>query len=120
MTLRFATSMMETSGRQEIFFVRGKRHVPDALAHEKIFLDLMRRTVDHRDAIGRTERHKSCLAVPGDADPDRRASHVRAERRFRGAIFFMMLSKRACCRGWSARSARATCSIPRYGRPPSA
>src|SRR5437667_12560354 len=50
-------------GRQEIFFVRGKRHVPDALAHEKIFLDLTRRTVDHRDAIGRTERYESGLAV---------------------------------------------------------
>src|SRR6266508_2310005 len=58
-------------GRQEIFFVRGKRHVPDALAHEKIFLDLMRRTVDHGDAIGGTERYEPCLAVPGDADPDR-------------------------------------------------
>ena len=42
------------------------------------------------------------------------------ERRFRGAIFFMMLSKRAFCRGLSARSAQAICSIPRYGRPPSA
>src|SRR5262249_50911123 len=34
-------------GRQKIFFVGGKRHVPDALAHEKIFLDLVRRTVDN-------------------------------------------------------------------------
>src|SRR5262249_57043239 len=52
-------------GRQKIFFVRGKRHVPDALAHEK------RRTVDHGNAVGRTECHESCLAVSGDADPDR-------------------------------------------------
>src|SRR5215472_6554898 len=58
-------------GREKIFFVGGKRHVPDALAHEKIFLDLVRRTVDHGNAIGRTERHEACLAVPCDADPDR-------------------------------------------------
>src|SRR5262249_778044 len=58
-------------GRQEIFFVRGKRHVPDALADEKIFLNLMRRGVDHGDAIGGTERHESCLAVFGDADSHR-------------------------------------------------
>src|SRR6266446_3751675 len=58
-------------GRQKVFFIGGKRHVPDALPHEKIFLDLMRRTVDHGDAIGGAERHESGLAVPGDADPDR-------------------------------------------------
>src|SRR5947207_13736531 len=58
-------------GREKIFFVRGKRHVPDALAHEKIFLDLVRRSIDHGNAIGRTERYESCLAVPRDADPDR-------------------------------------------------
>src|SRR5262245_10484953 len=58
-------------GRQKMFFVRGERHVPDALAHEKIFLNFMCRSVDHGDAIGRTERHKRCLAVPGDADSDR-------------------------------------------------
>src|SRR5215468_241878 len=58
-------------GREKIFFVRGKRHVPDALAYEKIFLDLVRRAVDYGDAIGRAERHESGLAVPGDADPDR-------------------------------------------------
>ena len=45
--------------------------MPDALAHEKIFLDLVRRSIDHGNAIGRTERYESCLAVPGDADPDR-------------------------------------------------
>src|SRR5258706_16363362 len=55
-------------GRQKIFFVRGKRHVPDALAHEKIFLDLMRRGVERTDASGRTECHQSGLAVSGDAD----------------------------------------------------
>src|SRR5262245_11841969 len=55
-------------GRQKIFFVRGERHVPDALTHEKIFLNLMCRSVDHSDAIGWTERHECCLAVPGDAD----------------------------------------------------
>src|SRR5262249_27381616 len=58
-------------GREKILFVRGKRQVPDALAHEKIFLDLVRRTVDHGNAVGRTERYESGLAVPGDADPDR-------------------------------------------------
>src|SRR5215468_11173053 len=58
-------------GRQKIFFVGGKCHVPDALAHEKIFLDLVRRTVDNGDAIGGAERDESGLAVPGDADPDR-------------------------------------------------
>src|SRR5215831_9014589 len=58
-------------GRQKIFFVGGKRHVPHALAHEKIFLDLVGRAVDHGDAIGGAERYESGLAVPGDADPDR-------------------------------------------------
>src|SRR5258708_30132958 len=58
-------------GRQKIFFVRSERHVPDALTHEKIFLNLMCRSVDHGDAIGRTERHEPCLAVPRDADSDR-------------------------------------------------
>ena len=58
-------------GREKIFLVRGKRHVPDALAHEKIFLHLVRRSIDYGNAIGRTERYESCLAVPGDADPDR-------------------------------------------------
>src|SRR5262245_65420533 len=58
-------------GREKIFFVRGKRHVPDALAHEKILLDLVRRAVDYGNAIGGAERHESGLAVPGDADPDR-------------------------------------------------
>src|SRR5262249_58949082 len=47
-------------GRQKIFFVRGERHVPDALAHEKVFLNLMRRGVDHSDAIGRTGCPESC------------------------------------------------------------
>src|SRR5262249_3434731 len=58
-------------GRQKIFFVRGKRHVPDALAHEKIFLNLMRRGVDDGDAIGRAKCDESRLAVAGDADSDR-------------------------------------------------
>src|SRR5258708_15238703 len=58
-------------GREKIFFVRGKRHAPDALAHEKIFLDLVRRSIDHGNAIGRTERYESRPAVPGGADPDR-------------------------------------------------
>src|SRR5262249_19114480 len=58
-------------GRQEIFFVRGERRVPDALAHEKIFLNLVCRGVDHGDAIGRAECHEACLAIPGDADSDR-------------------------------------------------
>src|SRR5215475_1500519 len=57
-------------GRQKIFFVRGERHVPDALAHKKVFLNLMCHSVDHGDAIGWTERHERCLAVPGDADSD--------------------------------------------------
>src|SRR6516225_4695877 len=57
-------------GRQKIFFVWGKRHVPDALAHEKKFLNLMCCTVDHGNAVGRTECHESCLAVSGDADSD--------------------------------------------------
>src|SRR5262245_59374714 len=58
-------------GRHKIFLVRGKRHVPDALTHEKIFLNLVCRTVNHGDAVGRTKRHKPCLAIPGDADSNR-------------------------------------------------
>src|SRR5262252_9868312 len=60
-----------TVGRQKIFFIRGKHHVPDALAHEKIFLNLMCCAVDHGDAVGRTKRHEPCLAIPGDADSNR-------------------------------------------------
>src|SRR5215510_12561103 len=45
-------------GGQKIFFVRRKRHVPDALTHEKIFLDLVRRAVDHGNAIGWAERYE--------------------------------------------------------------
>src|SRR5438128_3732754 len=78
-------------GRQEIFFVRGKRHVPDALAHEKIFLDLMRRTVDHRDAIGRTERYESGLAVPGDADPDRLDGFLAQPRDIEGDLLLHLV-----------------------------
>src|SRR5262245_65375031 len=73
-------------GRQKIFFVRGKRHVPDALAHEKIFLNLMRRGVDHSDAIGRTECHESCLAVLGDADYDRLDGLLPQPRYVEGAL----------------------------------
>src|SRR5262249_12342048 len=58
-------------GRQKIFFVGGKRHVPHALAHEKIFLDLVGRAVDHGDAIGGGGGHESGLAVPGGAAPHR-------------------------------------------------
>src|SRR5689334_8495480 len=58
-------------GGQKIFFVRGKCHVPDALTDEKIFLNLMRRGVNHSNTIGGTECHKSCLAVFGDVDSHR-------------------------------------------------
>src|SRR5690242_3971632 len=52
-------------GRQKIFFVRGKCHVPDALPDKKIFLNFMGRGIDHSNAIGRTECHESRLAVLG-------------------------------------------------------
>src|SRR6476619_3151633 len=58
-------------GRQKILFVRGERHVPDALAHEKIFLNLIRHGVDHGDAICRTKGYEPSLPIPGDADSNR-------------------------------------------------
>src|SRR5262249_4940208 len=78
-------------GRQKIFFVGGKRHVPDALAHEKIFLDLVRRTVDHGDAIGGAERDESGLAVPGDADPDRLDGFLPQPRYIEGDLLLHLL-----------------------------
>src|ERR1700747_539872 len=58
-------------GRQKILFVRGERQVPDALAHKKIFLNLIRRGVDHGDAICRTKGYEPSLPIPGDADSNR-------------------------------------------------
>src|SRR4051795_2371209 len=56
---------------QEIFLVRGERQVPDALADEKILLNLMGDRVDHGNAVGRPKCDESGLAVPGDTDSDR-------------------------------------------------
>src|SRR5262249_55531814 len=81
-------------GREKIFFVRGKRHMPDALAHEKIFLDLVRRTVDHGNAVGRTERHEACLAVPGDADPDRLDGLLAQSRNIEGDLLLHLVFDR--------------------------
>src|SRR6516165_4691994 len=78
-------------GREKIFFVRGKRHVPDALAHEKIFLDLVRRSIDHGNAISRTERYESCLAVPGDADPDRLNGLLAQSRNIEGDLLLHLV-----------------------------
>src|SRR5947208_548416 len=71
-------------GRHKIFFVRGKRHVPDALAHKKIFLNLICCTVDHGDAVGRTKRHEPCLAIPGDADSNRLDGFLPQSRNIEG------------------------------------
>src|SRR5215471_17572902 len=78
-------------GREKIFFVRGKRHMPDALAHEEIFLDLVRRTVDHGNAVGRTERHETCLAVPGNADPDRPNGLLAQPRNIEGNLLLHLV-----------------------------
>src|SRR6516165_4907410 len=78
-------------GGEKIFFVRRKRHVPDALAHEKIFLDLVRRAVDHGDAIGRAERYESGLAVPSDADPDRLDGFLPQSRNIEGDLLLHLV-----------------------------
>src|SRR5215471_1280080 len=81
-------------GRQKIFFVGGKRHVPHALAHEKIFLDLVGRAVDHGDAIGGAERYESGLAVPGDADPDRLDGYLPQPRYIEGDLLLHLVFHR--------------------------
>src|SRR3954447_3938643 len=53
---------------QEIFLVRGERQVPDALTDEKILLNLMGRSVDHRNTVGGSQGDKPGLAVAGDTD----------------------------------------------------
>src|SRR5258705_5064112 len=58
-------------GGQEILLVGRERHVPDALSDQKVFSNVVGYGVDHRDAIGWTERHEGGLAVTGNADPDR-------------------------------------------------
>src|SRR5262249_41681429 len=78
-------------GGEKIFFVRRKRHVPDALAHEKIFLDLVRRAVDHGDAIGWAERYESGFAVPGDADPDRLNGFLPQPRNIEGDLLLHLV-----------------------------
>src|SRR5215467_13610927 len=78
-------------GGEKIFFVRRKRHVPDALAHEKIFLDLVRRAVDHGDAIGWAERYESGLAVPGNANPDRLDGFLPQPRNFEGDLLLHLV-----------------------------
>src|SRR5262245_61295400 len=78
-------------GGEKIFFVRRKRHVPHALAHEKIFLDFVRRAVDHGDAIGWAERYESGLAVPGDADPDRLDGFLPQPRNIEGDLLLHLV-----------------------------
>ena len=53
------------------YFRRRERHVPDALTDKQILDDLMRRAVDHRDAIGWPERDESDLAVARNIDSHR-------------------------------------------------
>src|SRR6516164_7602635 len=74
-------------GRQKIFFVRRKRHVPDELAHEKIFLDLLRRTVNHGYAVYKFDCPQSRLAVSVMVSPARRMSATRSPR-ISKAMFF--------------------------------
>src|SRR5262245_59720597 len=89
-------------GGQKIFFVGGKRHVPHALAHEKIFLDLVGRAVDHGDAIGGAERYESGLAVPGGADPDRLDGFLPQPRYHESALLRHLLLRRVVVRPGSA------------------
>src|SRR6267154_1021051 len=58
-------------GHQQIFFIRGKRHVPDPLSDQKVFGDLMAGAIDDRDPVGGTKRDESGLAIFGHADADR-------------------------------------------------
>src|SRR3954451_15965259 len=53
-------------GHQQIFFVRGERHVPDPLADQKILCHFMRGGIDNRNSIGRAERNEAGLSVLGD------------------------------------------------------
>ncbi len=53
------------------YFSSGREiHVPDPLADQKIFDDLVGGGVDDCDTVGRTERDERGLVVLGDADAD--------------------------------------------------
>ena len=58
-------------GRQQVLLVGRERHVPNTLAHEKIFLDLMRSGIDHGYSVRRSKRNKASLPVFGDVDAHR-------------------------------------------------
>src|SRR6185437_5706620 len=58
-------------GHQQIFFIRRECHVPDPLADQQIFGHGPACGIDDRYAIGRPQRDKGGLVVPGDADADR-------------------------------------------------
>ena len=75
-TLRLATSMTDTSFETPLvvrryLLVRGECQVPDTLADEQIFLNLVSCAIDNGHTIGGPERHKCGLAVLGDVDADR-------------------------------------------------
>src|ERR1700682_886539 len=56
---------------QKEFFIWGKRHMPDALADQQVFGDLMAYGIDHRDAVGRPKCYEGGLCVGSDTDPNR-------------------------------------------------
>src|SRR5262249_49565052 len=58
-------------GGQKIFLIRREGHMPDALAYQQEFLDLVGGGIDHGNAIGRTECDESRLAVVRNGDSHR-------------------------------------------------
>src|SRR5258708_28472204 len=78
-------------GGQEILLVGRERHVPDALADQKVFSNVVGYGVDHRDAIGRTERDEGGLAVTGNADSDRLDRFLAQARHLAGDLLHYLV-----------------------------
>ena len=52
-------------GGQQVFLVRRECHLPDALADQQQLLHLVCLRVDHRDAVGRAQRHECGRVIAG-------------------------------------------------------
>ena len=58
-------------GSEKEFLVGRKVGMPDALADQEIFFDVVSRLVHDSDAVGRAEADESVFAVRGEVDADR-------------------------------------------------
>ena len=58
-------------GGQQVFFVRGERHLPDPLPDQQVFFHRSGLRIDHRDAVGRPERDERQAVVLSETNPHR-------------------------------------------------